>query len=409
MRSGSGGGGLGGPRGARWVRAAALAVLGGGALTGPAVAQPQAAATLDVEVEVVARGLEHPWAVAFLPGGRWLVTERAGRLRVVAPDGQVGPPVEGLPPIQAGGQGGLLDVITDRDHAQNRTVHFCYTEPGLTPDGRPGNSTAWASARLSEDLRRLEDVQVRFSQRPKWAGSLHFGCRLVHAPDGLVYLALGERFQRASDAQTLDNHHGKVVRLRADGTVPPDNPFVGRPGALPEIWSLGHRNPQGATWGADGRLWITEHGPQGGDEVNRPTAGANHGWPVVTHGERYGGGPIGSGASSAPGMAPPWHQWTPSIAPSGLVWVQGDRYPGWRGSLLVGALKARRLVRLVPDGDRPPREQVLLARLDRRIRDVRQAPDGWLFVLTDERDGQLLRLRPVPAPPVSLPGSGGTP
>lgn len=376
---------------------AALALVAGWGLVAPAVAQPAVAAGLEVQAEVVARGLTHPWAVAFLPGGRWLVSERVGRLRVVEPDGRVGPPLDGLPPVQAGGQGGLLDVITDRDHAQNRTIHFCYTEPGATPDGRPGNSTAWASARLSDDRRRLEDVQVRFSQRPKWAGALHFGCRLVHAPDGHVFLTLGERFQRAADAQTLDNHHGKVVRVLKNGGVPPDNPLVlnPRPGALPEIWSWGHRNMQGATLGPDGQLWTHEHGPQGGDEINRPQAGQNHGWPEVSFGKHYGGFTIGEGLSEKAGMQAPLHHWTPSIAPSGMAFVTSDRYgPGWKGNLMVGSLKFGYLARLTLAGNKVVAEERLLQDRGQRVRDVRQGPDGLLYVLTDSPQGELLRLVP---------------
>ena len=225
-------------------------------------AQPTAA---PVKAITVAQGLENPWAVAFLPEGRFLVTERPGRLRVVEADGRLNPPVAGVPAVAATGQGGLLDVVLDSGFAANRTVYVCYAEPA--GDGTSGNSTALARARLSDDRTRLEDVRVIFSQRPKVASRLHFGCRIVEAmkggrPDGTLFLALGERFSRMQDAQTLDNHHGKVVRVGKDGRVPPDNPFVGRPGALPEIWSYGHRNPQGATLGPDGRLWMHEHGPQ---------------------------------------------------------------------------------------------------------------------------------------------------
>ena len=346
----------------------------------------------------VAQGLENPWAVAFLPEGRFLVTERPGRLRVVEANGRLNPPVAGLPALAAGVQGGLLDVVLDRGFASNRTLYFCFSEPA--PVGAAGNSTALARARLSEDRTRLEDVRVIFSQRPKVASSLHFGCRIVEGmkdgrPDGTLFLTLGERFQRMQDAQTLDNHHGKIVRIGKDGSVPKDNPFVGRSGALPEIWSYGHRNPQGATLGPDGRLWMHEHGPQGGDEINLPQPGRNYGWPVITFGEQYGGGPIGAGITAKAGMEPPLHHWTPSIAPSGMAFLTSDRYgPAWRGSLFVGSLKFQFLNRVELAGGQVVGEERLLTDLGERIRDVRQGPDGWLYVLTDNAKGRLLRLAP---------------
>jgi glucose/arabinose dehydrogenase len=341
-------------------------------------------------IEVVASGLQNPWGVAFIDGGRFLVTERPGRLRVVAPDGRLSEPLAGLPPVDAGGQGGLLDVITDRDFARNRRVYFCYAEPG-----EGGNSTALASARLSADATRLEAVKVIFSQQPKFSSRAHFGCRIVEAADGTLFLTLGDRFSRKEDAQTLDNHHGKVVRINKDGSVPPDNPFVGRSGALPEIWSLGHRNLQGAALGPDGRLWTSEHGPQGGDEINRPEAGKNYGWPVITYGENYGGGAIGEGISAKAGLEQPVFQWTPSIAPSGLAFVKGERYgKAWQGKLLAGSLKFRYLARLDISGGRVVKEERLLPDLNARVRDVREGPDGFIYLLTDERNGRLLRLHP---------------
>jgi glucose/arabinose dehydrogenase len=347
-----------------------------------------------VSTTVIARGLENPWAVAFIGEGRMLVTERPGRLRVVSPGGQISEPLAGVPQVDPLGQGGLLDVITDRDIARNRTVHFCFAEPAARGSG---NSTALASARLSPDATRLDDVRLIFSQQPKASSRLHFGCRIVQAADGSLFLALGERYSRMNDAQTLDNHHGKVVRLRPDGSAHPDNPFVGRAGALPEIWSLGHRNPQAATLGPDGRLWVIEHGPQGGDEINRPEAGKNYGWPIVTHGENYGGGRIGEGITERAGLESPLHHWTPSIAPSGMAFVKSERYgPAWRGNLLVGSLKFRYLARLELEGNGVKREEKLLPDLNQRVRDVREGPDGFIYLLTDERRGQLLRLEPVP-------------
>lgn len=346
--------------------------------------------TAALRVEVVASGLQNPWGVAFIDGGRFLVTERPGRMRVVAADGRLGEPLAGLPEVDAGGQGGLLDVITDSDFARNRTVYFCYAEPGAG-----GNSTALASARLSVDATRLEVVKVIFSQAPKFSSRAHFGCRIVETPEGLLFLTLGDRFSRKDDAQTLDNHHGKVVRIAKDGSVPPGNPFVGRAGAKPEIWSLGHRNLQGAALGPDGRLWTSEHGPQGGDEINRPEAGKNYGWPVITHGENYGGGAIGEGITAKAGLEQPVFQWTPSIAPSGLAFVKGERYgKAWQGNLLAGSLKFRYLARLEVSDGRVVKEERLLPDLNARVRDVREGADGFIYLLTDERNGRLLRLHP---------------
>jgi aldose sugar dehydrogenase len=372
------------PQGAlRWMLAGALGALALGS------------AAQQVRPEVVASGLQNPWGMAFVDGGV-LVTERPGRLRWVAANGTVGEPIAGLPPIEAGGQGGLLDVVADSGFERNRRIYLCYSEPSA--DGA-GNSTALGSARLSDDGRRLEQWTVLFSQRPKVSSRLHFGCRIVEAPDGHLFLALGDRFHRMADAQTLDNHHGKVLRLRKDGSAAPGNPLIGRAGALPEIWSWGHRNPQGATWGPDNRLWVGEHGPQGGDEINRPEAGKNYGWPVITYGENYGGGKIGAGITQQAGMEQPLHQWTPSIAPAGMTFLRSSRYgSAWQGQLFVASLKFRYLARLEldqgPAGPRVLREHRLLADLGQRVRDVREGPDGLLYLLTDERNGQLIRLLP---------------
>ena len=347
------------------------------------------AARGNASAEVVATGLSHPWGLAFLPDGRFLVTERPGRLRVVEPNGRLGAPLAGVPRVAVGGQGGLHDVVTDADFARNRRIFLCYAEPG-----EGGNGTALASATLASGASELRDVKVLFSQRPKVASQLHFGCRIVQAPDGNLFLTLGERYQRRDDAQKLDNHLGKIVRIAPTGGAAPGNPLAGRAGALPEIWSWGHRNPQGAAWGPDGRLWVHEHGAQGGDEVNRPEPGRNYGWPVITYGENYGGGAIGEGTHKA-GMEQPLHYWVPSIAPSGMAFLTSDRYgPAWKGSLFVGALKSRRLHRLQIEDGRVVRDEYLLDSLGARIRDVRQGPDGWLYLLTDSADGQLLRLKP---------------
>ncbi len=375
------------------------------ALTGSAAwAQPAAAG---VKPQTVANGLQHPWAVAFLPDGRFLVTERPGRLRLIEADGRVNAPIAGVPAVAASGQGGLLDLILDSDFERNRTLYFCFAEPGAGNT----NSTALARAKLSADRTQLDDVKIIFSQKPKVASGLHFGCRIVEArapgpggkPTGLLFLALGERYNRAPDAQKLDNHHGKVVRVGKDGTIPADNPFakpsVLQPDALPEIWSYGHRNPQGATLSPDGVLWVHEHGPQGGDEINLPKPALNYGWPVITHGENYGGGKIGAGISAKAGMEAPLHFWVPSIAPSGMAFLTSERYgKAWTGNLFVGALRAAFLNRIElsePFKGEVRREHKLLDTFGERIRDVRQGPDGLLYILTDSPTGQLIRLLPA--------------
>ena len=340
----------------------------------------------------VAQGLDHPWAVAFLPQGQFLLTERPGRMRVVSASGQVSPPLAGVPAVAAGGQGGLLDVVTDTAFARNRRIFFCFSEPAAA--GARGNSTALARATLSEDARSLQDVKVIFSQRPKVDSSLHFGCRIVQAADGNLFLTLGDRYHRKDDAQKLDNHHGKIIRITPEGAVPPDNPFAKQSGALPEIWSYGHRNPQGATLGPDGKLWMHEHGPQGGDEINQPQPGRNYGWPVITYGENYGGGKLGEGRAKA-GMEQPLHYWVPSIAPSGMAFLTSARYgAAWQGSLFIGSLKFGTLHRLEVAGDKVQREEKLLQGNGERIRDVRQGPDGLLYMVTDSPQGRLLRLQP---------------
>ena len=364
-----------------------------------------AVAAQGVRPETVASGLQNPWAVAFLPDGRFLVTERAGRLRVVEPNGRLSRAVEGLPEVVSGGQGGLLDVLLDADFSSNRTLYFCFSEPASVGNG---NSTALARAVMSSDMARLTDIKVIFNQKPKFASSLHFGCRIVESrspglngkPDGKLFLALGERYSRAADAQTLSNHHGKIIRINKDGSVPPDNPFIVRSDALPEIWSYGHRNPQGAVLAPDGTLWMHEHGPQGGDEINLPKPGANYGWPVITYGENYGGGKIGEGLTAQAGMEQPLHYWTPSIAPSGMAFLTSERYgKAWQGNLFVGSLKFAYLNRMeltAPYSGKVQRESRLISELGERIRDVRQGPDGLLYVLTDSNNGKLIRLLPGP-------------
>ena len=351
-----------------------------------------ATAAAQMRPETLVTGLENPWGVAFLPGGRFVVTERPGRLRLVGADGKISAPIAGLPLIAAGGQGGLLDVLADSDFEKNRTLYFCFSEPDA---GGSANSTALARANLSADGTKLEGLKIIFSQQPKVASRNHFGCRIVEARDGALFLTLGDRFSHKEDAQKLDNHLGKIVRIGKDGSVPKDNPFVGRAGALPEIWSFGHRNGQGATLGPDGKLWMHEHGPQGGDEINLPQAGRNYGWPVITFGENYGGGKIGEGITAREGMEQPLHYWVPSIAPSGMSFLTSDRYgPAWKGNLFVGSLKFGYLDRIVLKDGKVASEQKLLEDGKARIRGVKQGPDGLLYILTDESNGKLIRLRP---------------
>ncbi|MFN7855650.1 MAG: PQQ-dependent sugar dehydrogenase [Acidovorax sp.] len=373
-----------------WTAITASAVIVGLAgFSRPATGQD---ARPGVSLRPVATGLVHPWAVAFLPGGDFLVTERPGTLRVVDASGKVSEPVAGVPRVAAGGQGGLLDVVTDLRFDTNRRIFFCFSEPAGA--GESGSSTALARATLAADARSLQDVQVIFSQRPKVNSQLHFGCRIVQSADGNLWLTLGERYHRMDDAQKLDNHLGKIVRVTPDGKPVADNPFVKQAQALPEIWSHGHRNPQGATLGPDGKLWMHEHGPQGGDEINLPEPGRNYGWPVITYGEKYGGGKIGEGTAKQ-GMEQPLHYWVPSIAPSGMAFVTSGRYgAAWQGSLLVGSLKFGTLHRLELAGSKVVREEKLLQGNGQRLRDVRQGPDGFIYLLTDSRDGRLLRLQP---------------
>jgi aldose sugar dehydrogenase len=350
---------------------------------------------------VVASELTHPWAVAFLPEGKFLITERPGRIRVVDSNGKVNAALQGVPEVFARGQGGMLDIITDSSFVQNRTVYFCYSEPTSgTELGTGANSTALARAKLSNDYSRLEDIKVIFRQMPKVQSTMHFGCRIVEAlkdgkPDGNLFLTLGDRYSRQQDAQTLDNHHGKVIRITKDGLTPKDNPFIADSKAKPEIWSYGHRNPQGATLASDGTLWTHEHGPQGGDEINVGKAGKNYGWPVITFGKTYGiGATIGEGTERAD-IEPALKTWVPSIAPSGMAFLTSDKYgANWKGSVFVGSLKYKYLHRIELEGKKVARESRLLEDLAQRIRDVRQGPDGYLYVLTDASNGRLIRLQP---------------
>ena len=365
------------------------ALLVASAASTPGFAQAPAA---PAGTAVVVRGLTDPWAMAFLPDGRMLITEKAGQLRIATPDGRLSAPLAGLPAVAATGQCGLLEVVLDPQFSENRRLFFTFAEPGPG-----GNSTAVGSARLVDD--QLGEVRTLFSQKPKRDSGSHCGSRIVVDRQGHLLVGLGDRFSGKDEAQNPGNHIGKVVRLTAEGRVPADNPFVGRAGAAPEVFSLGHRNIQGAALHpVTGDLWASEHGPQGGDEIKVVEAGRNYGWPLVTFGRNYVVGTrIGETGPKA-GFEQPLHHWVPtSIAPSGMAFLSSDRYqaryPDWKGSLFVGALRGQALVRLTVDGRRVTAEQRLLEG-QARIRDVRQGPDGWLYVLTDGASGQVLRLLP---------------
>lgn len=341
-----------------------------------------------IQVKTIAEGLQNVWGMAFLPDGRMLVTERAGRMRIVGADGKVGAPLAGLPDIYAQGQGGLLDVILAPDFAASKRIYFSYSEPGTG-----GNSTAVSYAALAGD--KLENVTRVFSQQPKIDSSAHFGSRLVWAPDGTLFITLGDRYSQKDKAQTLDNHQGKVVRINADGTVPADNPYVKTAGALPEIWSYGHRNVQGAAINPlTQKLWTGEHGPQGGDELNIDEATKNYGWPVITYGENYGGGKIGEGTHKA-GMEQPVYKWVPSIATAGFIFYTGDKFPQWKNNILLASLREQTLVRLTLEGDKITKEERLLKKeLGARFRSVVQGPDGLIYLVSDESKAKIYQLSP---------------
>ena len=356
---------------------------------GSAQASPQPESTpIRNRVTTVARGLEHPWGLAVLPDGRMLVTERPGRLRIIARDGSLSAPLAGVPGVFARGQGGLLDVVLDPKFSQNRTIYFSFSEPG---DG--GAGTAVARAQLGANA--LENVRVIYRQQPKVSGGGHFGSRIVFRRDGTMFITQGERMSYREQAQDLKSLLGKVVRINSDGSIPKDNPFVGRSDARPEIWSWGHRNVQAAALHPDtGALWTVEHGARGGDELNHPEAGKNYGWPVISYGREYSGLPISGGARAKQGMEQPVYYWDPVIAPSGMTIYSGDRYPGWKGSYFIGSLSPGALVRLVVQNGRVTNEERYLGDLGERIRDVVQGPDGLLYMLTDNDSGRVLRLEP---------------
>jgi len=337
---------------------------------------------------VVASGLVEPWGLALLPDGNWLVTERPGRLRIVTPQGQVGEPITGLPAVDPRGQGGLLDVTLSPTFAQDRLIYWSYAEPR---DG--GNATSVARGRLSDDGARVDQVQVIFRASPTYDGTMHYGSSLAFASDGKLFVTLGERsdMPMRPQAQDLGSHMGKTIRINADGSVPSDNPFVGREGALPEIWSLGHRNVQGIAVAGD-EVWTIEHGTRGGDELNLDRAGLNYGWPEVAYGVEYRGGAIGAGLTQKEGTVQPVYYWDPVIAPGGMTFYDGAMFPGWNGNLLIGGLGGKHLARLVLQNGRVVGEERLLTTLGERVRDVAVGPDGAVWVITDEADGKLVRL-----------------
>jgi glucose/arabinose dehydrogenase len=341
-----------------------------------------------VAAQTIAKGLEHPWGLEFLPDKRMLVTERPGRLRIVGPNGRVSDPLGGVPKVYASGQGGLLDVALSPTFEKDRFVYLSFAEPG-----EGGAGTAVARGRLGEG--GLENTQVIWRQQPKVGASNHFGSRIVFRPDGTLFVTLGDRFNYSERAQDLSSTLGKIVRINPDGTAPRDSPFVNRTGALPEIWSYGHRNIQAAALHPDtGQLWTAEHGARGGDELNHPEAGKNYGWPVISYGTHYSFTKIGEGTAK-PGMEQPVYYWDPVIAPSGMVIYTGDLFPGWKTNFLIGSLTPGGLVRLVMKDGKVAQEERYLGDLRERIRDVRQAGDGSLYLLTDARDGQILRITPA--------------
>jgi glucose/arabinose dehydrogenase len=343
-----------------------------------------------LEVQTIASGLVNPWSLGFLPDGRMLVTERPGRIRLVSAEGQLSPPLKGVPEVFASGQGGMLDLAIDKSYAQNTTIYFCFSE---RTGG--GGRTAVARARLNDGNGRLDDMKIIFRQEGPLSSGNHYGCRIVQGSDGNLFITLGEHFSYRDEAQNLGNHLGKIIRITPDGAAPPDNPFVGRADAKPEIWSFGHRNEQGlAINPGSGDLWEIEHGPRGGDEVNIIGKGKNYGWPVIGYGIDYSGAKIHA-SSAKDGMEQPIKYWVPSIAPSGMAFYSAKLFPKWTGSLFSGALAGKMLVRLSLSGNAVTGEERLLQNLNERIRDVRQGPDGALWLLTDSSAGRILRVSPA--------------
>ena len=352
---------------------------------------PLESTDVDLETQVLADGLSHPWGIAVLPGGGYLVTERSGELRHLATDGTVSGPIAGVPEVHARDQGGLLDVAPGPDFASDRMVYLTYSKPmggGMT-------ATAAARGRLTEDLSALEGFEDVFVQQPPSPTPMHYGSRIVFDGAGHAFVTTGEHFTETERlyAQDLDKTYGKVVRIGLDGSVPADNPFAGRDGALGSIWSYGHRNVQAAAVAPDGTLWTIEHGPKGGDELNRPEPGRNYGWPVISYGEQYSGGPIGSGQAAMEGMEQPVYFWDPVIAPGGMDIHSGDLFSEWNGDLLIGSLNPGGVVRLELEDGRVVAEERMLMDLG-RVRTVKVLDDGSFLVLTDSSGGQVVRVTP---------------
>lgn len=361
------------------------------------------------EVTVIAKGLKNPWAVEQFPNGDFLITEKSGQMRIVSAKGEIGQPIGGLlpvnqggvsessgqgglPPIAARGQGGLLDVALSPNFEKDRTIFWSFSEQRTG-----GSGTSVARGVLSEDRKTLSEVRVIFRAMPTYDNGLHFGSRLAFGQDGKLYATFGDRFDKETMrplAQSLGSHNGKTIRINADGTVPEDNPFAKQQGALPEIWSVGHRNIQSSTFDDKGRLWTIEHGPRGGDELNLVEKGKNYGWAIISYGEEYSGEPIGAGLTQKEGLEQPVYYWDPVIAPSGMQFYTGKAFPEWRGNIFVGGLATQKLVRLVIKDNRVTGEENLLTDRDARIRDVRQGFDGNLYVVTDESNGELLKIAP---------------
>jgi len=360
----------------------------------PALAEqtnaPEAPKTA-IKLETVAKGLENPWALEFLPDGRMLVTEKAGRLRVVAKDGTLGDPINGVPDVVTENQAGLLDVALAPDYLDSGRIYFSYSEP--REDGKNGTTLARAKLVLDGDSGKLEDFAVIFRQEPAYKSFHHFGSRIAFADDGTLFLTTGERNIARQESQNPANTIGKVIHITADGAAAPDNPKSD--GWDPKVWSIGHRNVQGAAIDpATGKLWTLEHGPQGGDELNQPEAGKNYGWPVIIYGKEYSGGPVGEGISSKPGLEQPIYYWNPSIATSSLAFYTGDLFPDWKGSILVGALKYMQVQRLVMKDGKVVAHEILADDIGDRVRDVKQGPDGAVYLVTDDANGRIVRMSP---------------
>jgi glucose/arabinose dehydrogenase len=374
----------------KWALAAGALLLGGTVVAQAEVTTyPSEKGT--IRVEVVSKGLDHPWALTFLPDAQgMLVTERPGRLRVLKLGGSLSDPLAGLPDVYNRSQGGLMDVALSPSFTEDRFVYLSYSEGGGDGDKA---GTAVGRGKLSTDMTRVEGFTVIFRQEPRLSTGAHFGSRLVFDREGHLFIALGENNRRMT-AQELDKLQGKLVRINADGTIPNDNPFIGTSGARPEIWSYGHRNQQGAAlnpW--TGQVWTNEHGPRGGDEVNIPLAGKNYGWPIATHGINYSYAPIPEAkGKDVPGTEQPLYVWEKSPGISGMAFYSADRFPAWKKSVFIGALAQENLIRLQLEGDKVVHEERLLEQKGARIRDVRQGPDGYLYVLTDSSEGEVLKV-----------------